>query len=506
MTALMTSCASEEPSTGESRSVAFAAAITNSSKVDTRAGIEFSLVQGDYKDIPFYIKTEVLTSGSDPFYEKARYQVAPGMLGRLSLMDGEQEILWYNKKDPHTYYAWTMPWQDDDLFDTDPDASSVISFMPEDYKNLPSVAKGEQENCAVMERFIATKTQPLAYNINGELVEMYFQHLVSKITVNARRVTGDFANLQEESLEAEMTFIDMPQKGIFHRRPEDGSAPYVEKIDDTDAKGVSYWIGSRDHLNTLYVCPEIDFSDMRFAIHFNDGHGNRSDYYGDFKSVNFKRPDEDLGHWDDNKKNTVLYAGEEMTINFVLRTNDSPTFSVTINPWKDVEREGVTRAKKGIYTVTELQDLYNTFVGGYDQDDIDEVFDLFGVEEDGQKYIYMYEDMETNHGHFPLDPSFILDGLGHVLTTRNTTRKFPGESTNRPYCAQVPACRNIFLTNGDGEHMVYIDDDYHIWIVDPVTMTMRDSGNTLSPVPLEGNQKSFFIDYETGQFDTSSTV
>ena len=479
----MVSCTSEYSSITDSRSVTFAAAISKDSKVDTRAGIIFDPVGESYKSIPFYIYAEVETTEGIQ-YECATYQVTPGMLGRLTAMDGQKDIVWYNKTANHTFYAWTMPWQEDD----DPtDPKVQISFLPSTYQN--------------MERFVATKTNAINYNINGELVEMYFQHLVSKININVTRLVGEGNNFSGEGAEALMTFIDMPQEGTFYRRPNDSKAPYVKQLDG-GATGVTCSVGTPT--TTLYVCPEIDFSNMRFSIHFNNGSDTRSDYYGDFKSVIFKRPDEELGNWDNGKSSTVLYAGEEMTINFIMQNDELTNFTVNINPWTEKkDRTGTSNVKQGVYTSTELQDIYNKFAGGsYTPKDVEEIFDLFGVEEYGQKVIYMYEDLITSHGHFPLDPTFILDGLGHILQMRNTTRKFPGGE--RPYCAQVPLCRNIFLTNG--EHMIYIDEYYHIWKVNPETLAMTDTGKDLTPNPLPNGKRSYYIDYETGDVDTSSTV
>ena len=498
---LLSSCLLDSAPDAGSKSVTFAAAIGRANSVDTRAGITFNPVQSDYRDIPFYVKAEIETA-TGPVYAQAQYMVAPGMMGRLSAADSQEEILWYNKKDNHTFYAWTMPWQVDDKFPDNPNEASEVSFLPSTYQDLGSV------NCGVMEHFIATKTNSLNYNTNGELVEMYFQHLVSKININASRIIHESSDIYSENVDADMTFIEMPQKGLFYRRPSDGSAPYVKKMEDTPT-GVTCWIGNRT--TTLYICPEVDFSTMSFAIHFNDGNGNRSDYFGDFSTVIFNRSESDLEEWNKDKRNTVLYAGEEMTINLIIRNNEVPNFTVNINPWTDRYREGISHAKNGMYTTTELQDIYNKFAGGnYTQDDVNEVFDLFGVEEerDGklEKVIYMYEDLGTNHGHFPLDPAFILDGLGHVLQMDNTHRKFRTDGKEHDYCAQVPCCRNIFLTNGDGTHMIYIDDDYRIWKVNPETLTMEDTGHELTPRPLPSGQKSYYIDYETGEVDTSSTV
>lgn len=487
---LLPSCTSEEPSGTKGRSVIFAAAIGEESQVDTRAGITFNPVSSNI-EVPFYIKAEVATA-SGRVYEQAKYKVAPGTMGRLSADDGQEEILWYNKSDSHTFYAWTMPWQEDTKFSTDPGADSEISFLPSTYQKEGAPISSEPVNCGVMEHFIATKTEPLTYNRNGELVEMYFQHLVSKIKIDATRlIVGD---LSGEAAEAYMTFLDMPQKGTFHRRPkDDGRAPYVEKNENGD-KGVTYWIGNGN--TTLYVCPEVDFSNMRFAIHLNDGQGNRSDYYGDFKSVIFKRPDEDLGDWDKDKEPTVLYAGEEMTIRFAVRNDNADIFTVNISPWKDIDREGISHAKQGAYTTTELLDIYKKFTkeGGYTAEDVDEIFEMFGTEdENGDKVIYMYEDLETTHSRFPLDRSLILDGMGHVLKIANSTRE------GYEYCARTPCCRNIFLTNGDGEHMIYIDENYQIWIVNPNTLEMTKTGNELEPRPLSERQGSYYIDYETGK-------
>ena len=505
-TVLVSSCASDNLSGGGNRGVTFAASVGNEVPVNTRAGITFKPVTfDDYEGIPFYIHAEVSAAGGKD--ELAKYAVAPGMLGRLAAIEGQQEILWYNKKDNHTFYAWTMPWHEDDLFFAEPGASSEVSFLPETYQEMTWLSKEDRLNCGVMEHFIAARTAPLSYNFNGELVEMYFQHLVSKINIEISGIQNGWPNNNGDEAEAEMTFIDMPRKGIFHRHPADGRAPYVEKADAPAAGGVTCQVGTIT--TTLYVCPEIDFSNMRFAIHINDGYGNRGDYHGDFRSVIFKRPDESLGNWDEGKRTTVLYAGEEMTIRFRVRDDELDNFTVNINPWQErKDRTGVSQAKQGVYTLTELQDIYNRFAGGnYTRpDDVDEIFDLFGTEdENGDKVIYMYDDITTTHGRFPLDQSLILDGMGHVLTTANNSRTVDG--TEYKYCARTPCCRNIFLTNGDGEHMIYIDEDYHIWIVDPVTLKMTDSGNELTPRPLQEGQGSYYIDYVTGKvIYISSTI
>lgn len=55
--------------------------------------------------------------------------------------------------------------------------------------------------------------------------------------------------------------------------------------------------------------------------------------------------------------------------------------------------------------------------------------------------------------------------------------------------------------------MIYIDEDYNIWIVDPNTLEMTKTGNELTPRPLSENQGSYYIDYETGKVVyISSTV
>ena len=496
MAVLLLSCASEDPSGTAGRSVTFAASIGKEITVSTRAGIVFNPVQKDYKDIPFYIHTEVTTTeGKKEERAKYKYPDVSGMMGRL--VAEEEEILWYNKKDPHTFYAWTLPWKEDELFTSGSYAASAISFLPATYRNIETLKEEDPINCGILEHFVAAKTDPLSYNTNGELVELYFQHLVSKININVTKLLGGWTD--KEGAEAVMTFLDMPQQGLFHRRPEDGRAPYVEKIEDDDNMGVTCDISKGE--TTLYVCPEIDFSQMRFAIHFNDGKGNRSDYHGDFKTVSFKRPDEELGQWDDGKESTVLYAGEEMTINLVMRNGEAQIVDANIDRWKGKDATGTSHAKQGVYTSTELQDIYNKFAknSNYSDADVKEVFDLFGVEVDGEKIIYLYEDLVTTHGRFPLDPSLILDGQGHVLTTANNSREVNG--TKYDYCARTPCCRNIFLTNGDGKHMIYIDEHYRIWKVDPQTLEMTNTGNELTPRPLSKKEKqgSYYIDYETGK-------
>lgn len=490
MAMAVSSCASEDPSALSDNAVAFHASISESRNVDTRA-IEINPVtSGTYGNQTFYIY-----SHNDQTDNLSKYKVAAGVSGQLIADNEAEQLIWRNKTAQHTFSGWTMPWQTDD-FTVGSDPQSKISFLQQDYIDMGFTNINDYLNCRILEKFIGAKTAPLSYQSNGQMVEMYYQHLVSKIHINPVKLVDNDG--YTTNVTATMTFYQLPQSAIFDRLPEDGSAPKV--IHDENAKlGISCSVGAT---TTLYVCPDMDFSTMQFSVHVEGAAGTKGDYYGDFRSVIFKRTETEQPEWDKDKSPTVLYAGEEMTIELTVREgNSSGNMSVNINPWSDRGfRNATGYPRKGIFSDSELLDMYNKFGSDYTQETFDEMFDIYGEEVDGQKVFYLYEDGQMSHTRLPVPKEAVLDGTGHTVRLSPVTHDINGKKDRE--VAHVGRCRNIFIT--DGTHIIYIDENFQIWTVDPDTLEMTKTQYVLPDIN-GTSYNSYYIDFETGEYQLSGS-
>lgn len=475
------SCTSEEP-VARNGEIIFNASVRGSTEIDTRAIEMVPVSLSTYGDEIFYINSQI-ENGPQNLSE---YQVAPGHNGQLGPVDVTNSLLWRDKNSNHVFYGWTMPWQKD-TYQIGQSTQSTIHFTQDYYKDL-DLKLEEYYNCRILEKFIGAKTNELNYLTNGEMVQMNYQHLVSKMHINPIQLVNNDGS-SAENVNATMTFYQMPRTAIFDRHPEDGTTP-PKVYQDADAqKGITCNVGN--YVTTLYICPEIDFSNMQFSIHFEQGEA-KGDYYGDFKSVIFQREDTDQPEWDKGKSPTVLYAGEEMTINFTIRGGNVGGISVRIRDWNTRPQEYATgHARKGLYTDGELLSMYTYFNGNYDEETFEQFFDMYGTLEEGEngeteKVIYMYEDCVISHTRMPVPREAILDGTGHTVTIRNSSETE----------AHVGCCRNIYITNGTST--IYIDEDFNIFLVDQDTMELTPTEYKLEPVPLTGNYYSYYINFKTG--------
>lgn len=487
LVATLASCAMENDLYGNRREVALRASVNQSEDVSTRAIVNEPVTYAQYGTEPFYIYVKTPKNLS-----LEQYGVRSGNLGLLSPMD--DALLWFNPTDSHEFYGWTMPWQADD-FSIGGDTKSKVSFLQSTYESLFPDDRNKFYNCRILEKFIGSKTQALTYATNGEVVEMYYQHLVSKIHINAMKLIDD-EGYTTEGVTATMTFYQLPQSAIFDRLPADGSAPHIIPDPDTEY-GISCTVGAP---TTLYVAPDQDFADMRFSVHVEGDTGNK-DYFGDFKSVIFKREDTDQPEWDEKKSKTVLYAGEEMTINLTVRDgNAGGAITVNISPWSDREwRQGTGYARNGIYSSSELLDFYNKFGQAYTEDTFNEMMEIYGEEVDGENVFYLYEDCALSHTRLPVPKEGILEGAGHTVQLNPTTHDVGDKKSAN--VAHVGPCRNIFIT--DGTHIIYIDEEGYIYLVDSETLEMTKTEHQLEPLP--GNYRSYYIDYETGAYQLSGS-
>ena len=486
---IFSSCRSDEPlDTSSDGSVSFLAFVQDENEALSRAVESFPVGYAAYGEEKFYVQMEA--EDEDETKLLVPYQVSPGKDGQLQSIDPSQAIQWVDPDIRHNFYSWTLPWEED-TYELGGETTSRVSFLSSDYENM-EIDRDEYLNCNVLERFIGARTGPVRYRNIGEYVELDYQHLVSKVVIESVRLVLDDGSYHE-NLRGTMTFYQMPQYGIFDRRPAGNVAPFVT-ADPASDLGVTTNVGPKA---TFYVCPGIDFSNMKFSVHLTDAVGDKGDYYGDFKAVYFDRVDPEMMDWNKDKSPTVLYAGEVMTIRLTMRQGNAATLSVNISPWsKKTDRTATGYPHQGIYSAAELQDLYNMFADDYTDEDIERAFELFGEEIDGERVIRLYDDCVLSHTRLPLTGELILDGMGHTVQIRSTSTQIGG--VKRDYIAHVCCCRDIYIT--DGEHTIYIDKDYHIWIWDEEKQEFRDSGHSLEGAPLVGSgNNSYYIDYLTGE-------
>lgn len=447
--------------------------------ISTRGELTVRNITNSEFNIPFYVEMEC--DGKTNF---GVYEVKEGMEAQLSSKNTSTSLNWFSPTDNHTFYSWTMPWTAD-TYTPKENPQTKISFNQYDamYEGL---GHNRNNNCRILETFIGAKTGPVNYRDNGEYVELQYQHLVSKIRVNSLLLIKSDGTT-DKSVTGTMTFLGMPQTATFNRRPEDGGAPIVIANDgSSDPKDVTYNLGNT---SVFYVCPNVDYSTLEFKIHLNDGKSDEGDYYGNFSNVRFNR--EEHTGWDEGKSEKVLYAGEIMNLNITLTQGHGVGVTTTIIGW-DVEstKTGSSYSHPGIYSSSQAQTVSDTFSKNPPSDEeIDEIFGLYGDVINGNKEFPVYEDIQLNQGSFNLGKEYTLNGMGHTLTMT------PNSST--PHKVRVGNCRDIYIT--DGEFTVYIDANGFIYTVNE-DGSLKETGNQLPPLTVTGSKNNYQIDLTNGTY------
>ena len=489
----LTSCQAEEPVAGSATGsdIRLRASITESKTIDTRAIEVGPVTYKEFGTESFYIDM----IGAEGQSMMKEYRVAAGTDGELVSKDSEDPLMWFDPDMYHYFNSWTLPMMKTSPYTDNEPKSSNISFVP-NYYAQQGFESSDYRNCALLDRFVGTRMGPLSYRNNGDYVDMKYYHLVSKIKIGTMRLTLSDGNYTS-NLSGTMTLYGLPKNGIFYPVPEDGSMPYVV-ADPNGGYGVTFDISAGVE---FYVCPDIDYSDMRFSITLNGQYGNSGFYYGDFQAVTFYRVDPELGDWDKGKSDKVLYAGEMMTLNMTLRQGDAAGLSVVIMDWATKEtRPGTTYPDKGIYNSAALNDLYTRFSSDYDQAAVEEAFELYGEMVNGQMEMKLYEDCDlTNHFRLVIPNEVVLNGMGHTVEIQNASSSGVNiNGTVYKEVAHIGCCKDIYITNG--EYTIYIDEDFYIWTIDKETgeMTKR---KRLEPAPLTGTEYySYYIDFVSGAF------
>ena len=424
-------------------------AFIRSESLKTKGEITVATVTKSNFDIPFYIEMEQGVNKNFGIYE-----IEDGNEGHLISINNSVPLNWLSTNEDHTFYSWTLPW-DEDTYSLESETSkSEISFRQDD--PMYDKYKGNANlNCRILEKFIGAKAGPVNYKDNGEYVEIQYYHLVSKVRIGSIiLIKGN--GTTDASITGTFTFIGMPQTAIFDRRPSDNGAPFVKgKNKETgDPMEATYTFGSTQQSSMFYVCPDTDFSKLEFRIHLDkDEYNQEGDYFGNFSQVEFNR--EDYPGWDDGKDKTVLYAGEMMTLNLTLTQGHGVGVTMSINEWDiAAPQTGTSHSHPGIYSGGEAQSVSNAFATGSSAESIDEAFEMFGDTFGEDKVFPIYEDIDFGQGTFNMGKDYILDGMGHTVKMK---------PNNNGTSVRIGPCRDIYLT--DGEHTIYIDSEGKIYVV-----------------------------------------
>lgn len=375
-------------------------------------------------------------------------------------------------------------------------------------------------NGEALERLVGAVTErPYIFNEDGRYVPLTYKHLVSRIILG-EFVLVDNTGASQRNLMARITFYGMPKRAMFFPLPDDDSegnsvAPYVI-IDPTDPYGTSkdadvltpesetrgktfgydlsqyltFYITNEggDNTNTgtnpdadanvhrdmFYICPGVDFTHLEYKVEFveydkdaktyipHSKYGNRGGYFGNFKSVQFKRETEGS---DQPVTDRVLRAGEEMVLNMTVYEKSGPGAGVWIRNWDSEKLKSATHHEhKGIYSDAEAA-AFRDVIGnnGTTKEQKDDTYYIYGEDEDinndgtDEHVVRLYNDVTLSSNHFRLydngDVKYILDGMGFTLTFTNTSTVNPA-----PYeLFYIGNVRDIYVSNGI--YTIYINPE-----------------------------------------------
>lgn len=503
---------------GPSGPVEFQMSVYESESIRTR--LDSVYISHDAYDVDFVIELNTTENGRT-VHETGIYTVPPGYEGRLTAKEGNA-LNWRNLTEEHSFYGWTnsfWPPKEEDgsvtVYPAYPTDGKDINekyggsdgngkFFWVNFHDSPETSNDLYHNNDYLEKFIGTTAGPYSYVEHGRYVMLTFKHLVSKIRIDRMALIKPDGTI-DYSVIGDMTFIGLPKKAKFYPHPDDGTWPYVE-ADETGE--VTYFIdnkaGKEDY---FYICPEVDFSEIGFKINLNnEEYGSEGNYYGDFKEVKFVREngiDYDLGEGNDD---TILHAGEEMTLSIRLVPGVGPGIALIIKDWNtEKPDEAVHHTHPGIYTDGEVKEFLDIFLNqkSYDPDKIpDEIKDalqryleMYGwTDNEGIMHFPLFDNVTIDSNIFPIFKNCIIDGKGHTITM--TANKYNTSYVTGPYFNIGPV-RNVWIT--DGEFTVYIDEKGLVWYYDGDGV--KQQGGKLEA--LEGNEKSYDISCVDGKVHKS---
>lgn len=399
--------------------------------------------------------------------------------------------------------------------------------------NEPKTEAQLWKNGEALSRLVGTTTQrPYIFNQDGRYVPLTYRHLVSRIILG-EFILIDNTGASVKDLKARITFYGMPKRAMFYPLPQDvddkSVAPYViidptdpygtlkdknTKTAETDVKAseafkydinqcLTFYISneggdntnngstgsnpdadSNVHRDMFYICPEVDFTNLQYKVEFveyskdkqqyipHTRYGNRGGYFGDFKSIQFKR---EIDGEEVVATDRILHAGEEMVINMTVYEKSGPGAGVWIRNWDTEKLKSATHhVHNGIYSDAEASGCRETLgSSSTSADQKNDAYGIYGEDEDidgdgvKEKVVHVYSDISVSSNHFRLypngDTNYILDGMGYTLTFVNTSTT---DKTPYKYC-YIANARDIYLSNGIDT--VYIDRDGYVWRIDKET-------------------------------------
>lgn len=489
--------------------VVFSGKVGDMAALKTR--FDTAYINSTLYDTNFYIEQTVdFPTGSETQF--GIYKVPSGYEGRLTSIDEDQALQWQDLSSLHTFYSWTLPWDLDFTPDTDDVSSIPVTF----YSSSDESGYAEYKNNEILEKFIGAKSGPYSYENNGKYVDFTFNHLVSKIKIGTFQLIEANGSIQK-NLKADITFIGMPSDATFYPHPEDGSAPYVEPGEAEENTGVIFYIANDVASDYFYICPEIDFRQINYQVKLrNEEYVNAAIdiYYGTFDNVVFQRTagtDYDQGEGEDD---TILHAGEMMTLNITLIPGIGPGLAVTIDKWstEDFDKdskddETLYHAEPGMYSDSEVKGLVDLFSGMDNNNfcerlnEMERLMELYGeeVDMDGimQKVLYLYENVTINSNIFPIYKEYLLNGMGHVITMNTNYGNGNGFFGGNTTYFNIGPVRDVYLSNPQGTVRLYIDPDGWVYTYNANTNAYTKSEYQLTE--LDGNTKGYDIDSVTGK-------
>lgn len=459
-------------------------------------------------DTNFYIQQTV--SGTPNVNKYGVYKVPSGYEGRLNSVESNKALMWEDLTSDHTFYAWTLPWDETFIPDDENISSIEITF------NSSSDAAGydEYKNNAVMEQFVGARSGPYSYIEHGKYVDLTFRHLVSKIKIGTFQLIEGSGAIQK-NLKADITFIGMPNKATFYPHPENDLPPYMIASTPDENDGVTFYIANDVKNDYFYIPPEVNFNTINYQVKLrNEEYVNQSIdiYYGTFDTLHFERvpeTDYDKGDGSDEK---VLHAGEMMTMDITLIPGIGPGLAVTIDKWStedfDKDDETLYHTYPGMYSDSEVKNVLDIFSNMNNDNfcdnlaEMERLFELYGDEVEGNFMLFIYENVTVNSNIFPIYKKYILNGLGHIVTMNTNYGNGGGAFGSSTNYFNIGPARDIYLSNPQGTIKLYIDAEGFVWIYNSNTNTYTKTENQLTE--LEGNEKSYDIDSVTGKVRKSN--
>ena len=292
----------------------------------------------------------------------------------------------------------------------------------------------------------------------------------------------------------------------------------------TTGSSTYYW---RD---IWYICPEVDFSRLSFKIEIyewdsslscwklSSSHGHNGAFYGDFKNVTFTRNKDNYDNPNGGDE-TILHAGEYLAIAFNLSTKGNPSIRAEIFDWsqRNQNRDAKQHERNGVYTLGEATDLSDV-MKSKDADQMKDYYDIYGSGEntdddpsdpnygDNLDIFKLYEDVGSTGSsqneytgpsgkmkEFYVGDGYILDGQGHTVNVATTSLTI-GHVRNIFFRYHIAGTNTSTGITTHTINIVYVDSEGKVWLVDPNTFKMTDTGNNVNDM----TKNPFTINLKTG--------